>query len=1619
MPQLPPLPPGFTLGGPQPPERDPNLLKPLFDAGIEPTNGYRTPADIERLRRQGYKPASNSAHLDGDAVDLTPGKTRFTLRDVQARAEAIAKRWPGGSALNEGDHIHLKLPGWGMAPGTPGTPNFGLPPLPPGATLQQRGSLAGTAHDGDTIRLTDGRNGRLFGLDAFELGQQGRRPDGSLVPLGTQGRDFMLSHIAPGMFASPTGAQTYGRPVVTLGDPQSDPGKLLLRNGLGMAEPDYLKGSPQFSPYMEAERQARLNRLGGFGTNAESPSQYRHKDGPWQGAEPGKYGEGIAVFKDEPTPFQGLQPGISKGYTDIWQDMASRPEDLIAYAAANGFNVDPATVREQYAERNKPKHYPTDEMSYVQPPKLLTDVGDGAAGAAVRGFGDPFNLLDELGGVADTLTGVPSFDGPRENVWNSDRRFGDILWNNIDQNRSILANDDEAHPYARFGGQLASGLAIPVAGVEGVASRATAKALEEGASRFAAEEAGKKALALRLGAVGAGEGAVIGGGAGEGGVGDRLPGAVVGAVGGAALGVAGGKAIELGQRGFNALRSSRNAVPDAAGPPLGGPLASEAVAPPSMGGGSENAAMAADSGPSLVGPVRQRDYINTGDLPPLPQGFSLDGPLGGARNINERLSPEAMASLAEGVDPSSVLPRPGNRVESLDEAIKANPGRFEELKAPNELDALPVHSVRPANGGLYNRIKLRGPFDITKTLRQLGGVKDQGGDLAHLGITNAPRRLPFGGNEQFLGKLIDNEKGMTLDQAGEKLHELGYFQERPTVAEVIDALHGEHLGDSRYLPEDLAQVDEFHQLQSQRYGIENAQAEGRPFAEDRGEVINLDDLVANTPPASAYEEMPRLTGRVGNINLDRLGKPEDVAQLIDQVSNRVGGFSAAARGRITNEETRNLGAELGIKPEDLLKRRQGQALNAEQLYASRALVQRSRETVVRFAKRADGGDNEDLIAFRKAWLRHVALEEHIAGATAEAGRALQQFNMLAHGADASGEAVRAYLRGGGGRDSIEDAARAIVDLAEDPAKANHFMREAVKPRWRDKFNELWINSLLSGPRTHAVNMVGNALTSILSFPELATTAAIGKFTRSKDRALFGEVGARAAGLADSSVDALRAARTAFKTGEPLDASTKVEATNHQAIGGTLGRIIRTPTRALTAADEFWKALLSSAELRQIAYRKAKVEAAKPEDFQARYAALSRVPSEDMLTQAHAAARYYTFQQPLGEVGRYIQGISNKSIVGKILIPFVRTPINILKFAGERSVFGLAMPEVRAALRAGGRSRDEALAKITLGAGLSTAAVVAAMDGRISGGGPGDPGERASLLQSGWQPYSIRIGDHWYSYQRFDPVSTLIGVAADFAEAGKWATKKEADTIALNLGLGIAKNITNKTWLSGLSDAFDVLSDPERYGKSYVQRMVAAMAVPAIASQTAQALDPNLRNARTVMDAIKSRVPVLSRSVPARRNVWGEPVAAGGGVPFSPFYVSKVNTAPLNQEIARLRVPLSMPQRHIMVDGQNVQLSPQQFDEYVQLAGGPAKSAIDQEIRSPEWRSMSDPDRVQFVKDTLTDFRDTARQTLVERHPELSGQQSPPAAPSLPPMPQMPRSRPPVLPPLPPGFQLAR
>src|SRR3546814_14591197 len=74
---------------------------------------------------------------------------------------------------------------------------------------------------------------------------------------------------------------------------------------------------------------------------------------------------------------------------------------------------------------------------------------------------------------------------------------------------------------------------------------------------------------------------------------------------------------------------------------------------------------------------------------------------------------------------------------------------------------------------------------------------------------------------------------------------------------------------------------------------------------------------------------------------------------------------------------------------------------------------------------------------------------------------------------------------------------------------------------------------------------------------------------------------------------------------------------------------------------------------------------------------------------------------------------------KLILPFVRTPTNLIKFAGERSPFAPMMESWRKDFAAGGARRDLALAKVMVGSGIGAAIAELAAQGVITGSEPKD------------------------------------------------------------------------------------------------------------------------------------------------------------------------------------------------------------------------------------------------------------------------------------------------------------
>jgi hypothetical protein len=431
--------------------------------------------------------------------------------------------------------------------------------------------------------------------------------------------------------------------------------------------------------------------------------------------------------------------------------------------------------------------------------------------------------------------------------------------------------------------------------------------------------------------------------------------------------------------------------------------------------------------------------------------------------------------------------------------------------------------------------------------------------------------------------------------------------------------------------------------------------------------------------------------------------------------------------------------------------------------------------------------------------------------------------------------------------------------------------------------EGWMNSLLSGPATHATNIVSNTLTFLTKpFLETPATAVLESFKGKGRKAYFGEASAEIFGSWQGMKEGVRAAIKAWDTGLPSDVFSKIEAPRLNAIPGKIGEIIRIPTRALTAADEFFKSVVYRAELNRQAYSISAREGLKGEKRSARTAELVNFPTETMMDKAHGEALYRTFNKPLGKVGNQLMGLRNAIPfdAGRYLMPLLRTPTNIAKFALERTPFNAG--KIAYDVAKGKLPKEQVtaeMAKPIVGTMIGMAVMEWAAEGRITGGGPKDPQRRDALYRSGWQPYSIRIGNNYYGYNRLEPVGSIMGMAADLKELidDPYHERGQQSAIATKIAMSIARNLTSKTFVKGMSGALDALSDPARYGQQFVQPYAGSI-IPNVVASGARAADPYYRQRpKTVMENYATRIPGMSQTLPPRIDTSGLPMEKAGNV----------------------------------------------------------------------------------------------------------------------------------------------
>ena len=581
--------------------------------------------------------------------------------------------------------------------------------------------------------------------------------------------------------------------------------------------------------------------------------------------------------------------------------------------------------------------------------------------------------------------------------------------------------------------------------------------------------------------------------------------------------------------------------------------------------------------------------------------------------------------------------------------------------------------------------------------------------------------------------------------------------------------------------------------------------------------------------------------------------------------------------------------------------------------------------------------NKQLYNFQLLEMDLGAVGERLVGETSYAGQLLNSFrydvdNLTPKQArEFIDDIVNQRQIADRGMRSIEARIRNAAKL-ETPEQIAINAQSAVRPPTiLDMAQEFWINALLSGIPTQAVNFGSNAIVAAFR-PVEAYAQAVISVGRRKDpdrRLSFSEANGNAFATIYGLRDALKTAGKVFYNPDLVkDPNTKLELARQKSINTKLkvfgydiiGDTIRLPGRGLLAGDVFFKQLAYNQNVYGKAFDIAGKEGIKdPIKFMKRVNSLvidhrknptAGVLGKDFEEIALERGRYQTFTNNLGPTGRSFQRQLNGPLkMFKFVVPFVRTPVNIVKYYLERSPAGVV-----SALRKQGAERDAAIARTVLGTGLAILGYQLASEGKIVGGGPIDRQERRLWLQDRSNvPYSFKTSDgKSYEFFRFEPTAMIFGIAADmqqimeeiyrnpefYGEDGKFLQEKFGTRIfdmLIGLTNSLQRNLTDKTFFRGITDLVSAIDSETPTGiETYVNNFLGSF-VPTMFRNINDVNDPFLRDTREALDKIMDDLPFFSnKNMPIRRNIFGEKMLRRKQGPqvFSPITVGTAEPDPV-------------------------------------------------------------------------------------------------------------------------------
>lgn len=608
-------------------------------------------------------------------------------------------------------------------------------------------------------------------------------------------------------------------------------------------------------------------------------------------------------------------------------------------------------------------------------------------------------------------------------------------------------------------------------------------------------------------------------------------------------------------------------------------------------------------------------------------------------------------------------------------------------------------------------------------------------------------------------------------------------------------------------------------------------------------------------------------------------------------------------------------------------------------------------------------------------------------------------------------------------DALKSGDEAKIKSTWEAVEQN--IADQIPASWADKLNAWRYLAMLGNLRTHARNFFGNAgfmpVRVMKNYLAAGIESAVDKVSKDgivRTKAALNPLNANDKALLAVAWQDYQNVKDAIMSGgkynDNYDGVLDKRTIFTSKIGKPVEVLRKGNTRALNAEDSWFS---------QPAYAESLAEYLKANGISAQQYTTEGAVAPEVIAAAQAYAVKEAQKATYRDINKFSQFISKLgktnikavNVMVEAILPFKKTPANILARAVEYSPVGLAktLSADIISLKNGKITAAEFIDSLSsglVGTALVGLGMLLAKHGVLLGGADDDDEQQSFDKLRGKQNYSINIGDATITLDWLAPESMPLFVGVAFWESFS-DDERDGNILenAFEAIANIAMPIFDMSMLQGVNDLLEGL----RYvsdGKGIMKLLVDAAAnylsqyIPTLGGQIERIIETQREQtfidrsenapssaAQYKIASILNKIPGVDYNQIPYIDAWGRTEETGGVAErmfnnlINPAYVKKSGETWVDDELQRLYdlgetgVFPQKAAQDTKINGEY--LSADEYVTYAQERGSVSLEGVQELIRSSAYKNMSDADKAAAIKNVYA-YADGVAKLKVNRKAEV-------------------------------------